>query len=188
MSTSYFRNFRSSPAEQRESESELDKGEKETAEHSANLLNFSQHSGWRWWRSCKLTNMRGRDLKPSRCVNTSDMAALCFVLYQLTYFGSRHQSLNSNWIPFSTLTICCSGLACQCQGGGLEDGQGWSPVHRAGGRGAYQCAMFCMYEDKEPVPWKAVISKVDRRFISGYLCMVWLRSWRLAIWRPGVYK
>ena len=79
MSKSYFRNFRSSPAEQRESESELDKGEKETAEHSANLLNFSQHSGWRWWRSCKLTNMRGRDLKPSRCVYTNDMAALCFV-------------------------------------------------------------------------------------------------------------
>ena len=103
-------------------------------------------------------------------------------------FGSGHQSLSSNWIPFSTLTICSSGLACQCQGGGLEDGQGWSPVHRAGGRGAYQCAMFCMCEDKEPVPWKAVISKVDRRFISGYLCMVWLRSWRLAIWRPGVYN
>ena len=44
MSKSYFRNFRSSPAEQRESESELDKGEKErhniqpTCWISANIL------------------------------------------------------------------------------------------------------------------------------------------------------
>ena len=77
----YFRNFCSSPAEQRE-KVKVTRGKKEGGEpHSA---------GWRSWRSCRLTDMRGKGWKPSRyifypwsgsprLVNTTDILIMGFL-------------------------------------------------------------------------------------------------------------
>ena len=117
----YFRNFRSSPAEQRAKVKVTRGGERgeTTAE-------------WRSWRSCRLTDMRGGGWRPSRLVNISHYGPLvsCFVHVYLSQ-TCHNLTVISNWISSNT-----SGMACKCKGWGMEDGQGWPSVYRAGGRGA----------------------------------------------------